>query len=247
MTTCQIMSDDVRPKALVGPEWVTRTLLFADVVESVRLMEQDESDVVRRWRSLVGVVEKEILPPNHGRLVKSHGDGLLLEFPVVPPAVKAAFAMQRAGASANVGVSPNQHILLRMGLHSGHLIADDHDVYGSGVNLAARLTGLAGPGEIVISADVRDQLTPVLDADIEDLGACYLKHVQEPVRAYRVGPPGPRPVIEPGTMSTPQLRPTIAVIPFVERSEKADHHVVGEVLADEIIAALSRSSELNVI
>jgi len=67
MTTCQIMSDDVRPKALVGPEWVTRTLLFADVVESVRLMEQDESDVVRRWRSLVGVVEKEILPPNHGR------------------------------------------------------------------------------------------------------------------------------------------------------------------------------------
>lgn len=238
---------DVRPKALDDPEWVTRTLLFADVVESVRLMQENESDVVRRWRSLVGMVEKEILPQNRGRLVKSHGDGLLVEFPVVPPAVKAAFAMQRAGATVNAGVSPSQHILLRMGLHSGHLIADEHDVYGSGVNLAARLTGLAGPGEIVVSADVRDQLTPVLDADIEDLGACYLKHVQEPVRAYRVGPPGPRPVIEPGTSVTPQLRPTIAVIPFVERSDKPDHHIVGEVLADEIIAALSRSSELNVI
>lgn len=246
MTALQIMSED-RLEALDNPEWVTRTLLFADVVESVRLMEQNESDVVRRWRNLVGVVEKDILPPNQGRLVKSHGDGLLLEFHVVPPAVKAAFAMQRAGASVNVGVSPSEHILLRMGLHSGHLIAYDHDVYGSGVNLAARLTGLAGPGEIVVSADVRDQLTPVLDADIEDLGACYLKHVQEPVRAYRVGPPGPRPVIEPGTALTPQLRPTIAVIPFVERSEQSDQHVVGEVLADEIIAALSRSSELNVI
>src|SRR4051794_2397197 len=117
MTALQIMSDD-RPQALAEPEWITRTLLFADVVESVGGMAENESDVVRRWRSLVGIVEKEILPPNRGRLVKSHGDGLLVEFPVVPPAVKAAFAMQRAGASVNVGVSPNQHILLRMGLHS---------------------------------------------------------------------------------------------------------------------------------
>lgn len=241
------MAKDDRPNALDSPEWVTRTLLFADVVESVRLMEENETGVVQRWRKFIALAEKEVLPANHGRLVKSLGDGLLVEFPVVPPAVKAAFALQRVGQTINDGVSPSQHILLRMGLHSGHLIADDHDVYGSGVNLAARLTGLAGPGEIVVSADVRDQLTPVLDADIEDLGACYLKHVQEPVRAYRVGPPGPRPVIEPGTKAMPQLRPTIAVIPFVERAEKGEHHVVGEVLADEIIAALSHSAELNVI
>ncbi|MBR1125436.1 hypothetical protein JQ628_28220 [Bradyrhizobium lablabi] len=241
------MVQDDRPSALDGPEWVTRTLLFADVVESVRLMEENETGVVQRWRKFIGVVEKEVLPSHRGRLVKSLGDGLLLEFPVVPPAVKAAFALQRVGQTINDGVMPSQHIMLRMGMHSGHLIVDEHDVYGSGVNLAARLTGLAGPGEIVVSADVRDQLTPVLDADIEDLGGCYLKHVQGPVRAYRVGPPGPRPVIEPGTMAMPQLRPTIAVIPFVERAERPDHHVVGEVLADEVIAALSRSSELNVI
>jgi class 3 adenylate cyclase/TolB-like protein/Tfp pilus assembly protein PilF len=222
-------------------------LLFVDVVESVRLMEENENDAVRRWRHLVGVVEKEILPSHRGRLVKSLGDGLLLEFPVAPPSVKAAFAVQRAAAKANVGVSPNQHIMLRMGVHCGHLIADGRDVYGTGVNLAARLTGLAGPGEIVVSADVRDQLTPVLDADVEDLGLCYLKHVHDPVRAYRVGPPGPQPVIEPGNTSAPPLRPTIAVIPLVERAHTPEHPIVGEVLADEIIAALSRSSDLNVI
>jgi class 3 adenylate cyclase/TolB-like protein/Tfp pilus assembly protein PilF len=235
------------PSAQDSSEWVVRTLLFVDVVESVRLMEENENDVVRRWRQFVGVVEREILPLHHGRLIKSHGDGLLLEFPVVPPAVKAAFAIQHASVGINSGVSPSQHILLRVGVHFGHLIADDHDVYGSGVNLAARLTGLAGPGEIVVSADVRDQLTPVLDAEIEDLGSCYLKHVHEPVRAYRIGPPGPRPVIEPGSVSMPQLRPTIAVIPFAERTGKPDDQVVGEVLADEIIAALSRSSELTII
>jgi adenylate cyclase len=230
-----------------NPEWIVRTLLFVDVVESVRLMEENENEAVRRWRQLVGVVENTVLPPHQGRLVKSHGDGLLLEFTAVPSAVKAAFAVQRACKSANTGVPASQHILVRAGAHVGHLISDDHDVYGSGVNLAARLATLAGPGEIVVSADVRDQLAPVLDADIEDLGLCYLKHVHEPVRAYRIGPPGPRPVIEPGTMSMPQLRPTIAVIPFAERIGTPDHEVVGEVLADEIISALSRSSELNVI
>jgi adenylate cyclase len=241
------MVENDLPLATDDPEWVVRTLLFVDVVESVRLMEENEDDVVRRWRQLVGVVERDILPPHHGRLVKSLGDGLLLEFSTVPPAMKAAFAVQRACASVNTGVPPSQHILVRSGAHVGHLVADEHDVYGSGVNLAARLTALAGPGEIVVSADVRDQITPVLDADIEDLGSCYLKHVHEPVRAYRVGPPGPQPVIEPGAVSMPQLRPTVAVIPFTERAGKPEHRVVGEVLADEIISKLSRSTELNVI
>jgi adenylate cyclase len=241
------MVQDDRSKALENPDWVVRTVLFVDMVESVRLMEENESDVVRRWRQFVAAVERDILPPHGGRLVKSHGDGILLEFPVVPPAAKAAFAVQRALADVNSGISPSQHILLRIGMHCGHLIADHHDVYGAGVNLASRLTGLAGPGEIVVSADARDQLIPVLDADIEDLGACYLKHVHDPVRAYRIGAPGPRPVIEPGAKSMPQLRPTVAVIPFVERAASPEHQVVGEVLADEIIAALSRSSELDVI
>lgn len=241
------MRRDDLSNALDKPEWVLRTLVFVDVVESVRLMEQNENDFVRRWRHLVRTIEKDILPPNRGRLVKSHGDGLLLEFSGVTSAVKAAYALQCACTSVNTDEQPERHILLRAGVHVGHLIADELDLYGSGVNLAARLLTLAGPGEIVVSADVRDQLAPVLDADVEDLGLCYLKHVHDPVRAYRIGPPGPRPVIEPHATSMPQLRPTVAVVPFVERADNPEHPVVGEVLADEIISALSRSSELDVI
>jgi TolB-like protein/tetratricopeptide (TPR) repeat protein len=137
-------------------------------------------------------------------------------------------------------------MLLRIGVQVSELIADQHDVYGHGVNLAARLAGLAGPGEIVVSAGVRDQLTPVLDAEIEDLGECYLKHIREPVRAYRLGPPGPRPVAELAVESE-AWRPTIAVIPFVARSAAAEHQVLGEVIADDVISALSKTSELNVI
>ena len=230
-----------------NPEWVVRTVLFVDLVESVRLMEADESDAVQRWRQIVATVQRDVLPAHSGRLVKSMGDGLMLEFPSVQPAIRTAFAIQHACAQANAGVPPDRQMLLRMGAHVGQLIADEHDIYGRGVNLAARLTTLAGPGEIVVSADVRDQLIPVLDADIEDLGACYVKHVNEPVRAYRVGPPGPRPVIEPGSAAMPELRPTVAVIPFAARGGEAAHQVLGEVLADEIISALSRTADLNVI
>jgi class 3 adenylate cyclase len=230
-----------------NPEWVVRTVLFVDLVESVRLMESNESDAVRRWRQFVATVQRDVLSAHTGRLVKSMGDGLMLEFPSVQPAIRSAFAIQRACNEGNVGVPPDRQMLLRIGAHVGQLIADEHDIYGRGVNLAARLTTLAGPGEIVVSADVRDQLTPVLDADIEDLGACYVKHVNEPVRAYRVGPPGPRPVIEPGSATMPELRPTVAVIPFTARGGEASHQVLGEVLADEIISALSRAAELNVI
>jgi class 3 adenylate cyclase/TolB-like protein len=233
--------------AFENPEWVVRTLLFVDVVESVRLMEENEASTVQRWRKLVKTIDEDVLPRFEGRLVKSLGDGLLMEFPQSPLAVRAAFAVQNACAVINEGVPQDQYILVREGAHVGHLLADEHDVYGADVNLAARLTGLAGPGEIVVSADVRDQLVPVLDADVEDLGACYLKHVHEPVRAYRVGPPGPRPVIEPGTVSMPKLRATVAVVPFTGLDDGPEHRVIGEVLADEIISALSRSSELNVI
>jgi len=222
-----------------------RTVLVVDMAESVRLIEQNEQDTVARWRSLVDQIERGVLPAHGGRLVKSLGDGMLLEFPRVPPAVKAAFAIQQACNSGNANVPPDRHMLLRMGIQVGELIADNHDLYGRDVNLAARLTTIAGPGEIVVSANVRDQLTPALDADVEDLGECYLKHVKQPVRAYRLGPPGPHPVVDPSAST--ELRPTIAVIPFAARSGKPEHEVLGEVLADELISTLSRSADMNVI
>ena len=227
-------------------ERVVRTVLVVDVVESVRLMEENEEDAVTRWRNLVEHVEKRVLPAHGGRLVKSLGDGMLLDFPRVQPAVNAAFAIQHVCSGANIGVPPERQMLVRIGAQVSELIADEHDVYGRGVNLAARLTTLAGPGEIVVSAGVRDQLVPVLDADIEDLGECYVKHVPQPVRVYRIGPPGPKPVIEAAAAKS-ELLPTIAVIPFAARGAEAEHQVLGEMLADEVISAFSRTAEMNVI
>ena len=224
----------------------TRTLVFADVVESVRLFEQDEDGTAARWFALVAHVESGILRACGGRLVKSLGDGLLIEFPHVPAAVSAVFAIQHACHRGNVGHPAGSHILLRIGIEVGEVLVVQHDVFGHGVNLAERLSTLAGPGETVVSAHVREQLTPALDADVEDLGECFLKHVQNPVRAYRVGPPGPRPVIEPSAAQG-DMRPTVAVVPFSTPDPAPEHRLLGEVLAEEVIRELSRSPDLNVI
>lgn len=226
--------------------WANRAVLLADIVESVRLIEQDEVRAISRWLALVDHVKKEILPKHGGRMVKSLGDGMLMDFADVRSAVNAAFAIQQASARDNAGVPPEQQILLRMGMEVSDVIVEADDLHGRGVNLAARLMGLAGPGEIVISAHARDQLTANLDADVEDLGDCFLRHVSQPVRAYRIGPPGPRPVIKP-SRSMDEMKPTIAVVPFAPSHVPADRDVIGEVLADEVIRALSRSPDLSVI
>jgi adenylate cyclase len=235
-------------KRLLGHpvERAIRTVLVVDIVESVRLIELDEEGAIARWLSLVNHVEADLLATAEGRLVKCLGDGMLLEFSNVQKAVSVAFAIQHASKRLNFGVAPDRHMLLRMGIEISDVIIDQRDVYGHGVNLASRLASLAGPDEIVVSAQVRDRLTPVLDADVEDLGECYLKHVEAPVRAYRIGPPGPRPAITPGFFLG-ELRPTLAVIPFTAREGTADHRALGEVLAEEMIRELSRSRDVNVI
>lgn len=222
-----------------------RTLVFADVVESVRLFQQDEYRTATRWLGLVEHIEAAVLPHCGGRLVKSLGDGLLLEFDEVLPAVSAAFAMQHACHRDNLGRPPGTHILLRIGIEVSDVLIVRHDVFGHGVNVAERLSTLAGPGETVVSAPVREQLTPMLDADVEDLGDCYLKHIQDPVRAYRIGPPGPSPTVHGPVVS--DTRPVIAVVPFTTRATDPEHRVLGDVLAEELILELSRSSDLNVI
>lgn len=225
----------------------TKVLLVMDVVESVRLMELDQDGFVRRWQQLVQQAEQQVLPLHGGRIVKSLGDGLMLEFSSAQGCVKAAFALQQIAQQANAKLHPEHQMHLRMGGHLASFVTDQHDIYGTDVNLTARVCTLAGPGEMVVTTDLRDQLSPVLDADVEDLGECHLKHVKEPIRAYRVGPPGNAPVVPPGNAIQLNLRPTIAVIPFAMRSDEPGHELLGEALADEVIAALSRTSELHVI
>lgn len=218
-----------------------------DVVESVRLMEQDQDDFVMRWQKMVKQVEEQILPLHGGRIVKSLGDGLMLEFGTAQGAVKAAFSLQAYSHQSNVGQPVAQQTHLRMGGHLASFVTDQHDIYGTDVNLTARFCTLAGPNDIVVSAELRDQLVPALDADIEDMGECYLKHVEKPIHAYRIAPPG----ISPAWVTLPrddtELRPTVAVIPFTARTSGPDDAVLGEILAEEIIAALSRTPDLNVI
>lgn len=228
----------------------SRTVVVVDVVESVRLMEQDEDDTIRRWQSFVGEVVTRLLPPSGGRLVKSLGDGLMLEFESVPPAIQCALAMQQAIQPYNHGRPSEQWMCLRIGVHAADVVVDERDIYGSGVNLAARLATLAGPGEIVVSAEVRDDLVAGLDADIEDLGDCFLKHLKAPIRAYRVMP-GAVPVVSavsavPRASAPGSLLPTIAVVPFVNAQAPAES-ALGDMLADDVMATLAQSDRWNVI
>jgi class 3 adenylate cyclase/tetratricopeptide (TPR) repeat protein len=225
--------------------WVPRTVLVLDVDESCRIMEGERNDTLRLMQLME--VAGALLTESGGRLVKRGGDGLLLEFDRAPPAVTAALAVRSACDKLNADMPEERHLLLRISLHIGEVIADRWDLYGPAVNLAYRLNTLAGPGEIVVSAAVRDELAPDFGAALEDLGDCYLKHVQQPVHAFRVGTAGRRPVIESGSSVMPELRPSLAVFPFVSREGGAEHRNLGGSVADELISALSRSSELRLL
>ena len=229
---------------------LTRTqavVLVIDLVESVRLMQLNETGVIARWRGLVRQASKTIIPSHRGRLVKSLGDGLMVEFDSASQAVDAALALHRALEADNPGTAPDQAMYLRAGLHATHVYTDDIDIYGAGVNLAARLATLAGPGETIVSATVRDALTDGLDVEIEDLGECTLRNVTQPTRAYRVGAVGAHPIVASRKDYSVPFQPTIAVIPFRLRSKNQEHFDVGELIADGVIAHLSRARHLRVI
>ena len=224
-----------------------RTVVVVDMVESVRLIAADEANTVRRWQQFVAEVTSQLLPALNGRLVKSLGDGLLCDFLSAATAIDCALKMQHAARRLSHGYAPDRRIQLRIGAHAANVIVDELDIYGSGVNLAARLMTLAGPGEIVVSAEVRDELTPGFDADVEDLGDCYLKHLAEPVRAYRIGHAQPDTAGDLSQAWMRPMRPTVAVIPWAPRVDGLAQHVIGDLLADEVIGALSHSAELYVV
>jgi TolB-like protein/class 3 adenylate cyclase/Flp pilus assembly protein TadD len=223
-----------------------KVIAVVDVVESVRLMERDEDDFIRRWHTFVRQSREAVLPRFGARMHKSLGDGLMLEFPDAQRGVQGLLALQALSAELGAGRAPEAQMRLRAAAHLAQFVSDEYDIYGTDVNLAARLATLAGPGEIIVSAALRDDLTDGLDAGIEDLGDCHLKHVAEPVRAYRVGPAGPAPVLGPAAQGE-ALEPAIAVIPFEARSADPEHFAVGELVAEGLIAALGRTAQLRVI
>ncbi|MDP2264272.1 MAG: hypothetical protein Q8K24_14045 [Hydrogenophaga sp.] len=222
-----------------------KTVLVVDLVESVRLMAVDEKGVVARWQGFLRFAQQTI-PLNCGRLVKSLGDGLLAEFDHCRDAVKTAHLLHRYFDTCNTTLPPQRQMLLRAGVNATHLYADAHDVYGHGVNLAARVVSLARPGCTVVTSSVRDALMDGLDGHMEDMGESYLKHWPDSVRTWCVHPveagvPAWRP-----TVST-DLRPSIAVVPFDASNSAPEHFVIGELIADGVIAQLARTGSLRVL
>jgi adenylate cyclase len=224
-----------------------RAVLFVDVVDSVRLIQKEEEATIRRWRDFVAAITRDELPGRQGRLVKSQGDGMLLEFESAVDAVECAIAMQARVAAVEAPFEAEQRIRLRIGVHLADVIADEIDLYGDGVNLAARLRDLGGPQEIIISAAVRDQLADGLGVTIEDLGEHKLKGIERPVRAFRAWPPGPTPSRLGSRVRPSGDRPAIAVLPFRNLSGDPKQDFLGDLIAEDLIGDLSRHTDLFVI
>jgi adenylate cyclase len=226
----------------------TKVIAVADVVESVRLMEQDEQDFIRRWCEFVSFVVGCVAAES-ARLHRSLGDGLMLEFADAQSCVRTAMAMHTWLRERNRNLPADRRLHLRIGAHIADFLADEHDIYGNDVNLAARIASLAGPGELVISAALRRHLGRGLPVPLEDLGSCHLKHVKEPVHAFRIGEAGIAPVMPSSNMETHAFRGTVAVLAFgTEGTEtRVGAGVSGVSLADELVAALVRSDALQVV
>lgn len=223
-----------------------RAIVVIDVAESVRLMQEDESGFIDRWQRFVNEVRTQVLPAHGGRLVKSLGDGMLLEFAGMPKAMQAALLCRLTALRFNSDLPADQQAGLRIGIHLADVVVDDLDIYGAGVNLASRLATLAGPNELVVSASGRDALVDGVDADIEDLGECWVKNLSAPVRAYRVETVGATRRVH-QVESIAAVHPSVAVLPFRARLTGESAIAVGDLLAEEVVTSLSRSKYFSVI
>ena len=161
-------------------------ILAADVVGYSRLMEQDETGTLASLKARWGKIVRPFIAEHHGRLVKLMGDGVLVEFGSAVDAVQCAIILQEQMAQANEGLPEAGRIFLRIGINLGDVIIEEGDLFGDGVNVAARLESLAEPGGICLSGSVYDQVKRKLPVDFAALGPQMLKNIAEPVHVYRI-------------------------------------------------------------
>ena len=224
-------------------------IIAADVVGYSRLMGADEAGTLERLKSLRRELVQPKIAARGGRIVKLMGDGLLAEFPSVVEAVQCAVEIQKGIAERTLGLPGDQQIRLRIGINLGDIIIDGSDIYGEGVNIAARLESLADPGAICLSQQVYDQVATKLDCLYEDLGEQRVKNITRPVRVYRVRP-GRCEVETSGSGSKPISlpdKPSIAVLPFINMSGDPDQEYFADGMVEDIITALSHMRWLFVI
>jgi adenylate cyclase len=215
-------------------------------------MGQDETGTLSRLRTH----RRELIDPkiaeHRGRLVKTTGDGLLVEFASVVHALRCAVAVQREMAERNANTPENDRIEFRIGIHQGDIIVEDGDIFGDGVNLAARLEALADPGGICVSARVQEDAAGKLDIVFDDAGEQALKNIARPVRVYRVGASAPTPfatkigTAQPAALALPD-KPSIAVLPFQNLSSDPEQEYFADGMVEDITTAIARLPWLFVI
>ena len=214
-------------------------ILAADVAGYSRLMGADEEGTLERLKALRRELVDPKIAEHHGRIVKTTGDGLLVEFASVVDAVRCAVEVQQVTSDRNTGTSADSRIELRIGINLGDVIVEGEDLYGDGVNIAARIEALADAGGVFVSNTVYDHVRDRLPFHFQDLGEQQVKNIARPVRVYRV-----RDVR--GTQSTPATtppalplpdKPSIAVLPFQNMSGDAEQEYFVDGMVEEIITS----------
>jgi adenylate cyclase len=225
-------------------------ILAADVAGYSRLMGADEEGTHARLKAHIRELVEPKIVEHRGRIVKNTGDGLLAEFGSVVDTVRCAVEMQRGMAYREPEVPDERRIRFRIGINLGDVIADGDDIFGDGVNVAARLEALAEPGGICVSRVVRDQVRDRLEYTFEDLGEQPVKNIARPVRVYRVRdnatPIERRLPVTPQPLPLPD-KPSIAVLPFQNMSSDPEQEFFADGIAEDVITALSRYPALFVI
>jgi adenylate cyclase len=225
-------------------------ILAADVVGYSRLMGADQRGTVERLKSLRNELVEPRITDRKGRIVKLMGDGLLAEFPSVVEAVDCAIEIQQALTGHEAEVPEDRRIALRIGINLGDIIVDGADIYGDGVNIAARLEGLAKPGGICVSGKVHEELHDRADLPFEDLGEREVKNIARPVRVWQWNPDGTAAAGDAIDVNEPRPIPdkaSIAVLPLDNMSDSRDYEYLADGITEDIITLLARIPSFFVI
>jgi adenylate cyclase len=218
-------------------------ILAADVAGYSRLMGHDEEGTLAALKACRRELTDPKVAEHHGRIVKTTGDGILAEFASAVDAVRCAVEIQRAMAERNSAISEERRIEFRIGINIGDVLIDEGDIFGDGVNIAARLEALASPGAICLSEDAYNQIKNKLTLNVSDIGEQRLKNIVQQVRVYAVWLDG---AVDHPTLALPD-KPSIAVLPFQNMSGDPEQEYFADGMVEEIITALSRVRWLFVI